>query len=187
MTGDVESDALLMQRVAAGDNRACRDLAAAHLARLVALAGRMLGERAAAEDVAQEAFFRLWRQAGRWQAKARIGTWLYRVAHNLCIDRLRAQGKLSDREVPDRPDPAPGPFAARHQSQVAARVEAALAGLPERQRTALALVHFEEVGNSEAAEIMGVSVEALESLLARGRRRLRQDLAGERDELRGEA
>lgn len=187
MTGDAQRDAELMQRVAAGDGRASRDLVAAHLPRVVALARRMLGDPAAAEDVAQDAFLRLWRQAGRWQARARVGTWLYRVAHNLCIDHLRARAKLSGGPLPDRADPAPGAFALRQSAQSSARVEAALASLPERQRTAMALVHFEEVGNMAAAEIMGVSVAALESLLSRARRRLRQDLAAERDDIGGGA
>ena len=149
-----------------------------HLPRLLTLAQRMLGDPVEAEDVAQEAFVRLWRQAGSWQPEARVGTWLYRVAHNLCIDQIRKQRRFSGDPVPELPDPGPGPSALRHSRELGQQVEAALAQLPERQRTAITLVHHQELSNIEAADIMGVSVEAMESLLSRGRRTLRQQLAG---------
>jgi len=158
----------------------------AHLGRIHAFAWRMLGDAAEAEDVAQEAFLRLWRQAGKWRAEARVGTWLHRVAHNLCIDRLRQRRGDGGEELPDLPDPAPGPAANQQRAQVARRIEAALASLPERQRAAIVLVHYQELGNIEAAGIMGVGVEAMESLLSRGRRGLREALAGLRDDLMGD-
>ncbi len=158
----------------------------AHLGRIHAFAWRMLGDAAEAEDVAQDAFLRLWRQAGKWRAEARVGTWLHRVAHNLCIDRLRQRRGDGGEELPDLPDPSPGPAADQQRAQVARRIEAALACLPERQRTAIVLVHYQELGNIEAAGIMGVSVEAMESLLSRGRRGLREALAGLRDDLMGD-
>jgi len=158
----------------------------AHLGRIHGFAWRMLGDAGDAEDVAQEAFLRLWRQAGKWRAEARVGTWLHRVAHNLCVDRLRKRRGDSGEQPPDLPDPAPGPAAERHRAQVARSVEIALARLPERQRAAIALVHYQELGNIEAADIMGVSVEAMESLLSRGRRGLRAALAGMRDDLMGD-
>lgn len=182
----VQADAALVARVGSGDSAACRSLMEAHLGRVHAFAWRMLGDAAEAEDVAQEAFLRLWRQAGKWRAEARVGTWLHRVAHNLCIDRLRKQRGQSGEQPPDLPDPAPGPAAEHQRAQVARGVEAALDRLPERQRAAIALVHYQELGNIEAADIMGVSVEALESLLSRGRRGLRETLAGMRDDLMGD-
>lgn len=182
----VEADAALVARVGAGDSAACRSLMDAHLGRIHGFAWRMLGDAGDAEDVAQEAFLRLWRQAGRWRAEARVGTWLHRVAHNLCVDRLRKRRGDSGDQPPNLPDPAPGPAAERHRAQVARSIEAALARLPERQRAAIALVHYQELGNIEAADIMGVSVEAMESLLSRGRRGLRESLAGMRDDLMGD-
>ena len=185
-TDSVQADAALVARVGSGDSAACRLLMDAYLGRVHAFAWRMLGDAAEAEDVAQEAFLRLWRQAGKWRAEARVGTWLHRVAHNLCIDRLRKHRGHGGEGPPDVPDPAPGPAAEQQRAQVARRVEAALARLPERQRAAIALVHYQELGNIEAADIMGISVEAMESLLSRGRRALREALAGMRDDLMGE-
>ncbi len=185
-TDSVQADAALVARVGSGDSAACRSLMEAHLGRVHAFAWRMLGDAGEAEDVAQEAFLRLWRQAGKWRAEARVGTWLHRVAHNLCVDRLRKRRGDIGGELPDLPDPALGPAGEHQRTQVARRVEAALACLPERQRAAIALVHYQELGNIEAADIMGVSVQALESLLSRGRRGLREALAGLRDDLMGD-
>lgn len=182
----VRADAVLLADVAAGEPRACRVLVDAHLGRVTAFAWRMLGDAGEAEDVAQEAFLRLWRQAASWRADARVGTWLHRVAHNLCIDRLRRRRPMADTEPPDIMDPSGGPAADRQRTQVARTVEAALAGLPERQRAAIALVHYQELGNIEAADILGVSVEALESLLSRGRRGLRERLRDRKNDLMGE-
>ncbi len=186
MTGDRLTDAELMARVAAGDQGACRQLVDQNLGRVVGLAARMLGDRGAAEDVAQEAFLRLWRQSRSWRPDGRIATWLHRVAHNLCIDQLRSRRRLDPGEPPEQADPAAGPAALHQRRQVAAAVEAAIAQLPERQRTAITLVHHQELSNIDAAEIMSVSVEALESLLARGRRTLRARLGGRKAELLGE-
>lgn len=185
-TDPVGADAALVARVGSGDSAACRLLMETHLGRVHAFAWRMLGDAGDAEDVAQETFLRLWRQAGKWRAEARVGTWLHRVAHNLCVDRLRKRRDDAGEEPPDLPDPAPGPAAEHHRGQVARRVAAALARLPERQRAAIALVHYQELGNIEAADIMGISVESLESLLSRGRRGLREALAGMRDDLMGD-
>ncbi|MEX2452153.1 MAG: RNA polymerase sigma factor [Rhodospirillales bacterium] len=187
---DARSDAALIRRVTAGDSLACRQLVDAHLRRVVGLAYRMLGDMAAAEDVAQESFLRLWRQAPRWETKARIATWLYRVAHNQCIDLLRRSKTVSEEDAPEAADTGTSPGAdpaADHQGrQVAAAVNGALARLPERQRTAITLVHHNEVTNIAAAEIMGISVDALESLLARGRRRMRELLEDRKGDLMGE-
>ena len=182
----VHADAALVARVGAGDSAACRALMDAHLGRLHGYAWRMLGDAGEADDVAQECFLRLWRQAGAWRAEARVATWLHRVAHNLCIDRLRRRRPGMGEDPPDRPDPAVGPAGGHQRAQVARAVGAALGALPERQRAAIALVHYQELGNIEAAAVMGISVEALESLLSRGRRGLRAALGDMRDDLMGE-
>ncbi|MBF0187633.1 MAG: RNA polymerase sigma factor [Magnetococcales bacterium] len=178
---DRASDALLMTRVSSRDSTACRELVALHLDGVVGLAMRMLnGNRAEAEDVAQESFLKLWRQAGRWRPEARIRTWLYRVAHNLCIDRIRKQSRESGETAPDQEDHAPGPQSHLESRQLAAAVNRAVAALPERQRTAITLVHHQGFRQAEAAQVMGVGVRALESLLARGRKTLRVRLAAVR-------
>ncbi|MHA1537002.1 MAG: RNA polymerase sigma factor [Alphaproteobacteria bacterium] len=180
------ADAELMRRVAAGDAGASRVLVDRELGALLALAYRILGNRAEAEDVAQESFLRLWRMARRWQPKAKVRTWLSRVAYNLSIDRLRVRKPSDPIDEAVLPAPGGGPSSALQRNQVAHIVETAIAQLPDRQRAAIALVHFQEFSNIEAAETLGVSVDALESLLARGRRSLKGALADQRTDLLGE-
>jgi RNA polymerase sigma-70 factor (ECF subfamily) len=180
------ADAELMRRVAAGDAAACRFLVDRELPGIVAFAYRMLASRTDAEDVGQECFLRLWRAAPKWRPEARVRTWLHRVARNLCIDRIRARKPNDPIDGMELAVDGPGPSGALHQDQVARLIDSAVAELPERQRLAVALVHFQEFSNIEAAKIMDVSVEALESLLARGRRALRGALQDLRADLLGE-
>lgn len=166
-----------MAGVAAGREDAFRALTRRYLERIVALAGRTLRSPADAEDVAQEAFLRLWRHAGRWRpGEARVGTWLHRVALNLCLDRLARSRETPSGATSESPDPAPGPAALASQRELQERVREALLALPESQRSAITLCHYQGMRNIEAAEVLGVSVEALESLLARGRRAMRDRL-----------
>ncbi len=176
-----------MRALAAGDPGASETLVARHLARLVAFADRMLGDAAEAEDVAQETFTRLWQTAGRWEpGRARVSTWLHRVASNLCIDRLRRRRDERADDDTAAADPALGPAAAVGRAELGAHVRAALAALPERQRLAVTLCHYQGLRQDEAAEVLGVSVEALESLLARGRRGMRERLRAVAADLLGD-
>ncbi len=142
----------------------------------------MLGDASEAEDVTQETMLRMWTIAPDWrEGGAQVGTWAYRVAHNLCIDRLRRRRSdpLDDTEIAG-PEPD-GEAAAVGRDRVAA-LEAALATLPARQRSAVILRHLEERANPEIAEILETSVEAVESLLKRGRQSLAARLAPMRDD-----
>lgn len=183
-----DPDAELVRRAGGGDSAACAALVDRHLNRLLALAVRMLGNRADAEDVAQETFLRVWQRAANWRAnEAQFSTWLYRVALNLCHDRLRQRRPQVD--VDEVPDLAAEDMSAERESQrgnVAAAVAAALMGLPERQREAIVLCYYQELGNIEAARVLDVSVEALESLLSRARRALRETLRSRAEDLIGE-
>ncbi|MCB2109811.1 MAG: RNA polymerase sigma factor [Defluviimonas sp.] len=179
-----EDDEALLRRFASGDRLAARDLSGrmAPLAYRVAL--RMLGDAAEAEDVAQDAMIRLWRHAGDWRDEgARVSTWLYRVVSNLAIDRIRRRRTVPLDAAPEPSDPAPGPEERLTETARARALEAALMDLPERQRQAVVLRHLEGLGNPEIAEIMEVGVEAVESLIARGKRTLAAALAGRREEL----
>src|SRR5262249_17626511 len=134
-------------------------------------------DQAEAEDAVQDTFMRLWTHAARWQpGRAKFETWLYRVTLNQCYDRLRKRPQAPLDEALSVPDPAAGPAVLHERRVLAAVLERALGELPERQGAAIVLCHYQELGNIEAAEILGVSVEALESLLARGRRALRAKL-----------
>lgn len=177
-----DPDAGLLARVGRGDPSAVRLLVAAKLPRVLGLAARLLRDRAEAEDVAQEAFLRAWRQAPRWQGgRARFDSWLYTVVLNLCRDRLRRRRETVGDAVPDVPDPAPDAEQALLESEQGRRVAAAIAALPERQREAILLVHYGDCSGAAAAGILGVSVEALESLLARARRTLRARLGDKKE------
>ncbi|CAN7445277.1 RNA polymerase sigma factor [Phenylobacterium sp. LjRoot219] len=165
-------------RVADGDPAAARALVGRKLPRIHGLAQRMLADPAEAEDVAQEAFLRVWRQAPKWRpGQAKFDTWLHRVTLNLCYDRLRRRREIPTDNPPDVPDERPAPDRALEAQDTGRRVAAALAKLPDRQREAVVLCHYQELGNIEAAAVMDVTVEALESLLSRGRRALRAALA----------
>jgi RNA polymerase sigma factor (sigma-70 family) len=171
----------LILRVARGDAQAARDLVAEKLPRVLNLARRMLSDPVEAEDVAQETFLRAWKAARTWRpGKARFDTWLHRVALNLCYDRLRMRRRAGG-EPPDQPDEGPGPERGLHAADVGRRVERALRVLPARQREAITLVHYQELSAADASALMGVSIEALESLLSRGRRALRAALLDLRD------
>ena len=172
-----DPDGELVARAGRGDRAAAQALMARHLPKMLTLARRMLGERGDAEDAVQDAFLRLWTHAARWEpGKAKFETWLYRVTLNQCYDRLRRKASAALDEAVEVPDPAPGPETVLDDADIAAEVARAIAGLPERQRAAIALCHYQDCGNIEAAEILNISVEALESLLARGRRALRARL-----------
>ena len=178
MAKTADPDEELVRRVGQGDPAAIQAMVARKLPRMLMLAQRMLGDATEAEDVAQEAMLRAWRQAPRWApGQAKFDTWLHRVGLNLCYDRLRRRREIATDTPPDRPDDGPAPDRGLLAVETGARVEAALAKLPERQREAIVLCHYQELGNIEAAGLMNVSVEALESLLSRGRRALRTALA----------
>jgi len=181
--GDAE-DADLIVRVGRGDRPAAQRLMARNLPRILGLARRMLGDEMEAEDVAQETFIRVWKAAPRWEpGGARVSTWMCRIAINLCYDRLRKRREVLTDRIPERVDETPDQEAAMTRAESGDRIVAAMAQLPERQRQALELVHFQEMSNIDAADIMEVSVEAMESLLARGRRKLKAILLGDAPDL----
>ena len=183
---DRDIDDGLVRRVAKGDAAAWPALVDRHLPAIVGYAWYMLGDRAEAEDVAQESFVRLMRKASDWEPGGpKLRTWLHRVAINLCIDRQRMRKPVSldglkDPDQVIRFDPGIG-----DQTDRRLVVRKALDGLPEKQRMAIILVYYQGFTNRETAKLMDSSVEAVESLLARARRTLRQRLDPDLPDLLG--
>lgn len=164
-----------MAQLAAGDREALGTLVARHQQRVLSLARRFLGNDALAEDVAQDAFLRIWRSAATYTPTAQFATWLYRIVANLCWDlrrraRLRVQEDIAGRDPPVADAPA------AERAETVARVQAAVAELPDRQRLALLLHRYEGLSQREIADITGWSVSAVESCLVRAYEKLRQTL-----------
>lgn len=180
---DVSDEALLVA-YANGDPATARALTIRLTPRVFGHAYRLLGNRADAEDITQEALIRLWKFAPEWrQGEAKVSTWLYKVVANLCTDRLRRGSSVDLESVPDPEDSS---LSAVEQMQQRARLnglQQGLNALPERQRQAVVLRHIEGLSNPEIAEIMGAGVEAVESLTARGKRALTTILAKRKEEL----
>ena len=161
-----------MRRVAGGDREAYASLVAHHLSPITAYSQRMTGNPASAEDITQEVFLRLWLKAAEFDAsKARLTTWLHRMAHNLAIDHLRKRQREAPPEGVEDFESA-----ADEETDDPARVLQALMQLPERQRSALTLTYYQDLSNREVADIMGLGTRAVESLLVRARSALKKIL-----------
>ena len=179
------TDAGLLKAAAAGSHAAFAEIASRHYQPVYRLAWRMTNGAADAEDMAQEAFVKLWKNPSQVREAGALKGWLMRVAANAVIDRSRKprSGALDD--APEVEDPQARPDAPLDRAQAARLVDARIGALPERQRLALSLVYFEGLNNIEAAAVLEVSVDALESLLARARRGLKDSLSAEWRELLG--
>ena len=176
------ADAELMAWAASGDRLAFDALVGRHAERVLRVALRVLGDPDEAEEVAQEALLRAWRNAAGFDpARAKFSTWLHRIVLNLAIDRARRRRVAPHAGIDAAEglaDPGPGPDAALLAAQDAARLQAALAALPPRQRAAIVLA-AEGMRAEEAAAALSVSRRALEGLLRRARQwlgaRLREE------------
>ncbi len=171
-------DPELMALVAKGDKVAFRELSDRYLKMIYAVAFRMFPEKADADDVVQDALVRLWNKAGAWDAKAgaSVSTWIYRITYNIAIDHKRRQ-KAGHVPLPDHAESdAPDPEMALRRQEERQYVRAAVESLPERQRAALVLCHFEGLSNAQAAEIMDTTVKSVEGLLVRARKTLKDTL-----------
>ena len=173
MLNDDVADDELMTRSAAGDRRAFDVLAGRYLLRLRRAAMRVLGDPAAAEDVAQDTLLRAWMRAATYDSKqASVATWLHRIAVNAAIDRMRATRPTA--EVPDslQDSATPADLVIAGQQREALLAEA-IASLPSRQRQAIALTYREGWSGQQAADALSISTRALEGLLHRGRKLVR--------------
>ncbi|MEM9583406.1 MAG: RNA polymerase sigma factor [Pseudomonadota bacterium] len=182
-TSETSDDALLVL-YANGDPSAARELTERLAPRLLPFCYRMLRDREEAEDIVQESMLRLWKMAPDWvPGAAKPSTWLFRVASNLCTDRLRKRRGVGLDEIAEPADDAPGAEAQLLRAERESALEQALETLPDRQRQAVILRHIEGLSNPEISGILEISVEAVESLTARGKRALAAQLVGRREEL----
>lgn len=171
------TDEALVERIKQGNRDAYQQLLSRQLLPMSHYVMRMMGHNADTDDILQEVFLRLWTHADRYKPEvAKVSTWLHSIAHHLCIDHVRKHQRLVLTAEP--PDSIGGeePEAQLTRNDANTRVLQALTALPERQRSAIILCHYQELSNKDAASILNVSVDALESLLARGRRSLKTRL-----------
>jgi RNA polymerase sigma-70 factor (ECF subfamily) len=171
----VDEDKDLLDRLAENDEIAFRGLVERHIDRAYAIALRILGNVADAEDVVQDTMLKVWTHRGRWQhGRAKFSTWLYRVVSNRCIDLRRKPRTENVDAVPEVADAKPDASSVIERNEVNNLLEVAMQRLPEQQRLAVILSYHENMSNGEIAEVMDTTVAAVESLLKRGRQQLRE-------------
>lgn len=180
-TGGAPTDAVLVQRVAAGEALAFRLLAVRHIDRAHAVAMRVLHNREDAEEAVQDTLGKVWRNAALYdESRAAFSTWFYRIVANAALDRLRRRSPptedieaFGDR-LPDGGENGEERWARGAEAQ---RIRAAVAALPPRQRLAVALCYFDDFTQPEAARIMNIHLKAFEGLLSRARAGLKRSIA----------
>src|SRR6476469_5822076 len=184
-TPEDAEDIRLMGLVSTGDDRAFEQLVERHPRLVVGTVGRMLGAHSDAEDIAQQVFVRVWKNAKRYEPRAKFTTWLLKITRNLVFNELRRrsrhpavplQNETEEEERPIKDEHAIAPDAALLDDELHKAVDAAIAELPETQRMAVILLRYEELSYEEIAESLDQSVSAVKSLLFRARTELRQSL-----------
>ncbi len=185
-----ESDAVAVKRTLAGERDAYRILVERHSHHVFRLAYRMTGNRHDAEEVVQEAFLRAYQKLGQFAARANFGTWVYRIAANYAIDRMRQKKKEEARRV-EPPvgeesmendpvglvqDAAPTPERLTQSIELRKQMEAALAALSESERTAFVMRHWEGCGIEEIAAVLKSNSGAAKNTVFRAVQKLRQAL-----------
>jgi RNA polymerase sigma-70 factor (ECF subfamily) len=181
-----DEDKELLDRLATSDEAAFRLLVARHIDRAYAIALRIVGNTADAEDVVQDTMLKVWTHRGQWQhGRAKFSTWLYRVVSNRCIDLRRKPRTENVDAVPEVADKQPDASSVLERNEVNDLLEAAMQRLPEQQRIAVILSYHESMSNGDIAEVMDTTVSAVESLLKRGRQQLRELLRRHERDIRG--
>ncbi len=179
-----------MGEVARGDTHAFEVLVRRHRKRILNLIFRLTGDHVQAEDLAQEVFVRIWQAAANYQPKAKFTTWAYRITANLCLDLVKSAHhrqkfvcSAEDDSFDSCADKLNTPEDLVLASEKSRQLSAALRSLPANQRLAVVLKRFEGLSYEEIAKIMGCSVSAVESLLVRAKKTLREKLlSADRDQ-----
>lgn len=168
-----------MALVVSGDHRAFAAIVERHTDKFFGAAFRVCGRVHDAEDIVQEAFVKLWTKREQWKPGrgAKFTTWFYRVVVNTALDYVRRK-KLhyGDDHLAYTADQSPGQDVVMMMSEEQAQLERAIQALPERQKVAVNLCFYEDLPRQEAADVMEISLKALESLLMRGKAALRDRL-----------
>jgi RNA polymerase sigma-70 factor (ECF subfamily) len=184
-TPEDAEDIRLMELIGGGDDRALEQLVERHQRLVIGTVGRMLGAGSDAEDIAQQVFVRVWKNAKRYEPRAKFTTWLLKITRNLVFNELRRrsrhpqvplQAESEEEERPLKDEHAVAPDASLLEHELQEAVDAAIANLPETQRMAVILRRYEELSYEEIAESLDQSVSAVKSLLFRARTELRESL-----------
>src|SRR4030095_14529613 len=166
----------LLALVQEGSGQAFSILVERHTERFYRLAYRFLQNKAAAEDVVQDAFLKLWENPTIWQPdrNSKFTPWFYRVVVNLCLDLRKKKGAVALDNTMELTDDRESAVETLVRSEKQRVLEKEIAALPERQRAALNLCFDEGLSNQEAAEIMGLNLKALQSLIMRAKTTLKE-------------
>ncbi|MEM1192733.1 MAG: sigma-70 family RNA polymerase sigma factor [Pseudomonadota bacterium] len=180
---DAASDPADLRAAAAGDRRAAARLYDRYGPMIYRIGLSMLRAPAPAEDLVQDTFLRLWRKIdGLVADQVPVRAWLIRVASNRCVDMLRKHGEVSDDGIAEPADRAAGPHENLAGAQLGHEIDKAMARLTEGQQLAITLTAKLGFSTREAAAAMGMGERAVESLVARAKRALRQTLAAVADD-----
>jgi RNA polymerase sigma-70 factor, ECF subfamily len=184
-TPEDAEDIRLMGLVSNGEIAAFEQLVERHQRLVIGTVGRMLGTNSDAEDIAQQVFVRIWKNAKRYEPRAKFTTWLLKITRNLVFNELRRrsrhpavplQSETDEEERPLKDEHAVSPDAWLLEHELQEAVDAAIARLPETQRMAVILRRYEELSYEEIAQTLDQSVSAVKSLLFRARTELRENL-----------
>lgn len=176
-----ETEPELLSRCSRGDNSAFAGLLEIYQDRIYSYALRLLKDAQAAEDAAQETFIKAFRRLSSYDTARPFSSWLFRIAHNNCMDALRAGGRtvsMDVEEFPDLPDGALGVAESVAAALDSECVEALLASLPAIYSEALLLAYREDLGPAEIARVTGVPEGTVKARLFRGRELIKAKMAG---------
>ena len=172
-----DTDTQLLEAFLKGDEAAFEALYERHHRSVLNVAYRLLGNRDAAEDIAQEVLLKLYTSPRSYKPTAKLSTWLYRVTYNTCIDEMRRHKSISLPDDQPASRDVASPESALESSELAAVVQSAIASLPEKQRMAVVLQRYEGLSYQEIAEVLKTSIPAVESLLFRAKETLKARLS----------
>jgi RNA polymerase sigma-70 factor (ECF subfamily) len=184
---EIDLDFSLMERVGAGDHAAFRQLVERHQNAVIGTVTKMLGNSSESEDISQQVFLRIWRNAKRYRPDAKFTTYLFTITRNLVFNETRRRGRKKEVSSDEREEtsnhsieasPHQRPDSELLQAELQQAVDKAIASLPDIQRMAVVLRQYEQLSYDEIAGVLKLSVPAVKSLLFRARTTLREALSG---------